>query len=126
MKRYMMVSVLLLLALSVLSFPVVGTAQEKKAPDSVTIKLEGAKMPPVTFSHKAHIEKAKIDCAVCHHKDKDPKAPEACVKCHDVKEVKNGASTAKDAFHKQCIDCHKEGAKKGVVAPVKCNECHKR
>ncbi len=124
MKRYT-VPVLLLL-LCVLSLPVVGAAQEKKAPDSITIKLEGGKLAPVPFSHKTHIEKAKIDCAVCHHKDKDPKAPAPCVSCHDVKAVKDGASIAKDAFHKQCIECHKEGVKKGVVAPVKCNECHKR
>lgn len=91
---------------------------------NVTIKIEGAKMAPVTFSHTSHVEKHKIDCAKCHHKDaQDPKA---CTTCHMVKEVKDKAPVAKDAFHNLCQGCHKEQAAKGVKAPAKCNECHKK
>jgi hypothetical protein len=112
----------------VLSFLWVGTlaAQEKAAPDVVTLKLEGAKMAPVAFPHKMHIEKAKVDCAVCHHKDKDPKQPESCLKCHQVKEVKDNAPVARDAFHNRCQTCHKQNVAKGVNAPTKCTECHKK
>jgi hypothetical protein len=99
---------------------------EKKLPEVISITLEGARLPPVAFSHTKHIEKAKIDCIVCHHKDKDPKEPEGCVKCHLLKEAKDNAPVAKDAFHKKCLTCHKDVLAKGINAPTKCNECHKK
>ncbi|MBA4416688.1 MAG: cytochrome C3 subunit A [Syntrophus sp. (in: bacteria)] len=98
---------------------------QKKPADPISLKLEGAKMAPVPFSHPVHIEKAKIDCAACHHKDKNPKEPVGCLQCHQ-KETKDNVADAKKAFHKQCITCHKESTAKGVTAPVKCNECHKK
>lgn len=103
----------------------VGFAQ-KKAPEPTSIKLEGGKLGPVSFSHITHTEKVKIECVACHHKDKDPKEPEACVKCHLLKEVKDNAPPAKDAFHKNCVTCHKESTDKGKAAPTKCNDCHKK
>jgi hypothetical protein len=99
---------------------------QKSPPATVTIKLEGAKMAPVTFSHGTHVDKAKVDCAVCHHKDADAKNPAACTTCHAVKEAKGGASVAKDAFHGKCQGCHKDAASKGKAAPTKCAECHKK
>ncbi len=104
----------------VAAFLVVGFTYAAEAPKGpVTITADGAKMAPVTFAHEKH---AKVDCAKCHHKDKD--APKACKTCHDVKEVKNGAPKTQDAFHKVCLNCHKEQA--GTKAPTKCNECHKK
>jgi hypothetical protein len=103
-----------------------SASAEKKVPDTVTLKLEGAKMAPVPFSHLTHVKKAKVECAVCHHKDKDPKEARACTTCHQATEGKNNAPAAKDAFHKKCQTCHKENAAKGVKnAPTKCAECHK-
>jgi hypothetical protein len=107
-------------------FSVANASAEKKMPDTVTLKLEGAKMAPVTFSHVTHAQKAKIDCAVCHHKDKDPKEARACRTCHQVAEGKDNAPPAKDVFHKKCQTCHKESTAKGVNAPTKCGECHKK
>ncbi len=103
----------------------VGYAQ-KKCPESLTLKLEGAKLPPVAFTHSVHTEKAKVDCAICHHKDKNPREPGGCMPCHDRNDVKNGAPPVKDAYHKNCIDCHKESVAKKVSAPTKCNDCHKK
>jgi hypothetical protein len=104
-----------------------GIAAAQNAPgDTLQIKLEGAKMPPVAFSHPSHVDKAKIACTTCHHKEMAGNAYEACVKCHSLKDVKGGAPNAKEAFHKQCINCHKDSVKKGVAAPTKCNECHKK
>jgi hypothetical protein len=89
----------------------------------LVIKVEGAKMAPVTFSHATHVEKEKLECVKCHHKD--PQSPKACTTCHG-KEAKGKTPTVKEAFHTQCQGCHKEMVAKGVVAPTKCNECHKK
>jgi len=121
-------NVFLLLLFSVLCSVVLlqQVMADKKPPERISITLEGAKLPPVDFSHPVHVDKARIACVTCHHKDKDPQEPEACVKCHLVKEPQNNASIAKDAFHKQCITCHKESIEKGITAPTKCAECHKK
>lgn len=103
-----------------------GALAQKKTPESMMLKLEGAKLPPVPFSHPLHTEKAKIECVECHHKDKNPREPGGCMPCHDLKNVKNGAIPIKDAYHKNCIDCHKESSAKGVKAPTACNDCHKK
>jgi hypothetical protein len=118
-----------IIVLLVAFFCVVATGvakAEKKMPDTAVLKLEGAKLGPVTFSHITHSGKAKIDCAVCHHKDKNPKEPEKCETCHLLKEVKEKAPPTKDAFHTKCQTCHKENVAKGGGAPVKCNDCHKK
>jgi hypothetical protein len=99
---------------------------DKTPPDTATLTEEGAKLGPVPFPHKAHADKEKIDCAKCHHKEKDMKEVQKCSACHLPKEVKDNAPIAKDAYHKNCQTCHKEAAEKGKKAPVKCNECHKR
>lgn len=101
---------------------------QKKAPGPLMLKLGGAMFPPVPFSHSVHTEKAKVGCVTCHHKDKNPKEPEGCMPCHDRNDVKNGAPPIKDAYHKNCIDCHKESLAKKVTlaAPTKCNDCHKK
>ena len=100
---------------------VAGAADYPK--QSVTVKLEGAKMAPVTFSHATHVEAQKIACVKCHHKD--PQKPAACTTCHG-KEVKGSTPSARDAFHNRCQTCHKEVAAKGLHAPTKCMECHKK
>ena len=65
----LLVSFLLMLFLA---SPATIAADAPKEP--ITIKIEGAKMPPVAFSHEAH-QKRGIDCAKCHHKDaKDPQS----------------------------------------------------
>jgi hypothetical protein len=110
-------SFLLLLCFS----PAAKAAEYPKEP--ITIKLEGAKMPPVVFSHAVHVEKEKLDCAKCHHKD--PQDPKACTTCHG-KEAKGAQLAAKDAFHTRCQTCHKEMVAKGLKPPTKCTECHKK
>jgi hypothetical protein len=93
-------------------------------PDKPTVlRLEGGKMPPVTFSHATHVDQNKIDCAKCHHKD--VQAPKACTTCHG-REAKGKAPASKDAFHTVCQTCHNEAAAKGAKAPTKCTECHKK
>jgi hypothetical protein len=104
-----------------LSSTITYAAEAPKQP--ISIKVEGAKMPPVAFSHETHL-KQKIACATCHHKDaQDPKA---CTTCHTLQGGQGGAPSVKDAFHAKCQGCHKEASAKGVNAPTKCNDCHKK
>jgi hypothetical protein len=123
-RMYLMTGVLVLVCAFVLFTGVVSA--QKKMPDTVTLKLEGAAMAPVTFSHVTHAQKAKIDCVSCHHKDKDPKESRACRTCHQVTGSKESAPPAKDIFHLKCQTCHKESTAKGVKAPTLCTECHKK
>jgi hypothetical protein len=113
-----------LMFLCLLLFFCIAPAMAADHPTSpITIKVEGAKMAPVVFSHSVHAGTQKIDCATCHHKDAaDPKA---CTTCHG-KDAKGAAVAAKDAFHTKCQTCHKEKAAKGAKAPTKCTECHKK
>ena len=124
-KRFMALAGLAVIVVFVAILFQVAYAQ-KKPPEPLMLKLDGAKFPAVPFSHSLHTEKAKADCVVCHHKDKNPKEPGGCMPCHDRNEVKDGAPPIKDAYHKNCIDCHKEFVAKKVNAPTKCNECHKK
>lgn len=125
MKRRVPIFLSVLLAVSVVTMvmhvAVAGAAEPPKQP--ITIKLEGAKMPPVTFSHGTHVDKVKLECVKCHHKD--AQSPKVCTTCHGA-EVKGTTPPAKDAFHKVCQGCHKDMAAKGMPAPTKCTECHKK
>ena len=88
-------------------------------PDQLVIKEFQKVKGPVPFDHKKHTGYAK-DCKTCHHPDA-PGKEQKCSKCHAEKT--DGAKiSAKEAFHKQCISCHKT-EKKG---PVKCDECHQK
>jgi hypothetical protein len=124
LRTYLITGVLVFICVFVLAAGIASA--EKKIPDTVTLKLEGGTMAPVTFSHTTHAQKAKINCAACHHKDNDPKEAQACRTCHQAKGVKDNAPPAKDVFHKKCQTCHKESTEKGVNAPTKCTECHKK
>jgi hypothetical protein len=116
-RTYLITGLVVFVCVFMLAVGIVSA--QKKMPDTVTLKLEGAAMAPVTFSHTIHVQKAKISCAICHHKDNDPKEAQACKTCHQGTE-------AKDVFHKKCQTCHKESTAKGVNAPTKCTECHKK
>lgn len=119
--RFTPCALLFCLLLLFLVSPAIYAADYPKGP--VTVKLEGAKMAPVTFSHATHVEKVKLDCVKCHHKD--AQSPKACTTCHGAT-AKDNMPAAKDAFHKLCQTCHKEMTAKGTPAPTKCNECHKK
>ena len=112
------------LLISTLIFSINGAKAQKKPDDRIMLKLENAKMAPVIFSHGAHVK--MINCTACHHKDKNPTAPEKCGTCHLVKEVKEKAPPAQDAFHGKCQTCHKENTARGIKAPTGCNDCHKK
>ena len=93
----------------------------------------------VLFDHKTHADASGygIECLACHHhpeeeenlascgschaKEKNKTARLSCLDCHDAGEIDVGDPLIKsDAFHKQCIDCHKEGG----AGPEDCGSCH--
>jgi hypothetical protein len=91
------------------------------AKDEITLK---ASFGDVKFNHKKHSETMKIDCTKCHHTwKKGETSGKVCLDCHKAK-AEGKTIAAKDAFHKDCQDCHKkeEAAKK--PAPTKCVGCH--
>lgn len=99
--------------------------------DVYKLHWEGAKFPPTDFNHKNHAEKYKIDCKHCHHTDPNPaEKVTKCITCHDpsgdIAATKGGGIKGMDAYHKQCIDCHKKENESGKNAPTKCNDCHKK
>lgn len=100
-----------------------GVLAGEEVKEAVVLK---AKPGDVTLSHKKHTEEYKVKCTVCHHKMKEGETPKDCKSCHDPKEKKDEAIILKEAFHKQCKDCHKKVNKEeGKKAPAKkCKECH--
>lgn len=108
---------------------------KSKAPKKkIVLKACQKKKPPVTFDHPAHVkvmEKSGQNCEVCHHLvDKKPAQKDNCSDCHSKPQGKLGTCSdkgKKNAFHVQCIGCHKK-AKDSAKAKqaTKCNGCHKK
>ncbi len=85
--------------------------------------------PPVNFSHVRHME-AVPSCKDCHHKYENGKnvldestlqeenPAVRCSSCHGIR----GRIDLKEAFHSQCISCHKNKR----TGPRFCGECHIR
>lgn len=89
------------------------------SPDKMILKEIQKIKSPVAFDHKAHGTMVK-ECKECHHQDpagKEQKCSAAA--CHGAK-TDGKKVELKEAFHKQCRDCHKKEQK----GPVKCDECH--
>ena len=92
-------------------------------PDSITIDNPGLHATDnyqgAPFNHKKHAEAAK--CKECHHTTKEGEKVQKCVDCH----TKDSKVTAKDAFHKNCKDCHRDLKKAGKpTGPTICTKCH--
>ncbi len=119
--------------------PPVKAAPAKKPGDKgpanvnlVPIAGTEKKRPSTPFTHKAHWEDYSIKCETCHHpvKAKGGAVPSySCSSsgCHTANEC-DGQTVGKknkacpnfeDAYHMQCIDCHKKDG-----GPTKCAECH--
>jgi hypothetical protein len=64
-------------------------------------------------------------CNDCHQKTEDGSTPEVCSECHEPDETEGQQKTMNfqkrsDAFHTQCVNCHKEYGK----GPIECSSCH--
>jgi hypothetical protein len=122
------------------SFPI-------EPPEGVT-----ARRPSVDFPHSQHFD---FSCKTCHHKWDFEGPIVGCTTsgCHDaVEPVKKTEMPTgdplmatryyKDAYHQQCLECHKEIRKQNLLAekklrisdadtqikkagPLSCKQCHK-
>ena len=127
MKKTMLLGILSGLLLATVAI----AAPANKAPATLKIDAAAKKKAAVDFGHKMHIDKG-VACDKCHHTQKGLKATDKtevkkCAACHTKPEKKgmpniSSASTKKNAYHKNCIGCHK-AEKKG---PTKCKQCHKK
>jgi hypothetical protein len=104
------------------------------APEGMKVKDKGGKpgalQKAVPFAHSKH---ATVECVQCHHTlEADGGAVKKCTTagCHDSLEFRDKAN-AKDvklvenAFHTQCIDCHKALKKEQKpTGPTACGKCH--
>jgi hypothetical protein len=79
--------------------------------------------PQVIFDHKKHVEAAKDEgCKTCHPADEKGKVLFTFPK----KEYKKNKTSAMNAYHTTCIDCHKKYAvERKKTGPVICADCHK-
>ncbi len=92
----------------------------KDVPETHTLSHLAKTYQPVVFSHQMH-SLITEDCAVCHHHSGAGQTP-PCSKCHGVStgSKESGAPGLKDAYHRQCIGCHK----KIEMGPTGCMDCH--
>ena len=78
----------------------------------------------VKFNHKKHAETLKVACEKCHHELKGKKpgeVPKGCKACHKAA-AEGKTLSSKDAYHKDCQECHKQD--KAKKAPTTCTKCH--
>jgi len=86
---------------------------------------------PAFFPHDKHMEDVG-DCKACHHRyekgenvldesELDGSDAMRCRTCHNA-----GSETdARQAFHRQCIQCHRIMEKEGKASgPRTCGQCH--
>jgi len=92
--------------------------------DSPVIQEEEDRYHSVRFMHKKHAALLG-DCTQCHHyrsKNMDEPETQRCAACHrkSFNPEMPERLGLKAAYHRQCMDCHKERNK----GPVGCTECH--
>ena len=79
----------------------------------------------VLFDHKTHTAATGygLSCRDCHHnlEEGETQAP-ACIECHELKSEDPEIPKRADAFHLQCIRCHKQFE----AGPQACESCHVR
>jgi len=111
-----------------------------KAPDEPLRLVFTGAGGSVLFNHQVHAADYSLSCNACHHHPSEPEEgasmmackachvfpsdgslPAACLSCHGADEVSlEGIPARTDAFHNQCIGCHKESGS----GPVECAACH--
>ncbi len=121
-KGLISVGVLLGFLLSVLMVSALFAQQTPK--DQIVLKASNG---DVTFTHKNHVEKVKLECMKCHHTwKKGETSGKLCKDCHKAK-AEGKTLASKDAFHNDCKKCHDDAKKaKKAAGPTGCMECNKK
>ena len=72
--------------------------------------------------HPPEDESALIACGGCHLPPAEKEeVNQTCLDCHDESEIEDSEMiTRGDAFHLQCINCHKDFE----AGPIECTGCH--
>ncbi|GAB1409084.1 hypothetical protein MASR1M90_02380 [Desulfovibrionales bacterium] len=139
MKKSLLISLLCAAFLSLVAAQMICAADAPgddlviKAPEGMKTKEKDGKPAPlqkaVPFPHSKHVS---VECVKCHHKELNGNANAPCTSsgCHDSLEAR-GKENAKDiklvenAFHDQCIECHKALKKENKpTGPTACGKCH--
>lgn len=131
------------LAFALLVVGVICYSVPAKAPEQPLRVMFHSVAGRVFFDHQTHLGEGGygISCQDCHHHpaggsdtrgcgvchvltpEGEESTPSACLDCHeaDADEIKESKMTKRaDAFHAQCINCHKEYD----AGPVECSGCH--
>ena len=109
---------IILLVVGILSY----TAFSAKAPEQPVRLMFKCVAGKILFDHKTHTVESGygISCSDCHHNLEEGETnPQACGECHEPESQDEDVLSRADAFHTQCIDCHKE-----VAGPEECGLCH--
>ncbi len=124
--------------------PSLSIDSKDMGPDTVTLKELVDVYDPVPFNHKTHAMMAEMwdGCVTCHHRSPEPATRPAtqpsmngrgavtqadstqipaCKSCHPVdnKDVDVQMPGLKGAYHRQCLNCHREWTHANA-----CNACH--
>jgi hypothetical protein len=158
MKRRSLLLIAAVLGFAVLfaAVGIAGTAMEDTIVFKPTAGEGKYQDRTVTFTHKKHIEEHKLTCGECHHdKDGKPRADlkagddvQKCSECHSKpgeapkdkkmewrkqklskqEQQKLSLEYRAEAFHANCVTCHKEHNRKNKTkaAPQACTQCHEK
>ena len=79
----------------------------------------------VVFNHKLHVE-LTAHCEDCHHHHTENEVTPPCRECHNHQKTEEGSKVLglHDAYHEQCLKCHRASSKKGKKSPLQCTDCH--
>jgi hypothetical protein len=112
-----------------------------KAPEEPLRLMYTVAAGNVLFNHKVHtnVEGYGLSCFDCHHHPPEDESAliacggchlppaeevevnETCLECHDASDIEDTEMiTRGDAFHLQCVNCHKDFE----AGPVECTGCH--
>lgn len=91
----------------------------RNEPESVELGHLAKKYAPVEFDHSSHSEALKF-CTDCHHRNTKFEKIQACRVCHHPSPEADNGMALEEAYHRQCIDCHK----KMDEGPQECSDCH--
>ncbi|RJO66167.1 MAG: hypothetical protein C4523_13900 [Myxococcales bacterium] len=96
---------------------------KRNAPTKISLGHIANEFEPAHFNHTLHVEMAD-SCAECHHHHGDIELAPPCRECHALAQVADaeGPICLKEAYHGQCLACHKKLVDSG--APATCESCH--